>query len=72
MNILEYQKKLEKSGIKTKLVLIKNVIHSFFSLPGEMCLIIKWNRIICLHLLGIYEQACGQTIEAVKEFMDSL
>jgi acetyl esterase len=30
----EYQKKLEKSGIKTNLVLIKNAIHSFFSLPG--------------------------------------
>jgi hypothetical protein len=36
MNILEYQKKLEKDGIKTKLVLVKNVIHSFFSLPGEI------------------------------------
>ncbi|CAF3664314.1 unnamed protein product [Rotaria sordida] len=50
----EYQKKLEKAGIKTKLVLIKDVIHSFFSLPG------------------IYEKTCGQAIEAVKEFMDSL
>lgn len=29
-----YQKKLEDAGIKTKLVLIKGVIHSFFSLPG--------------------------------------
>jgi len=34
--ILEYQKKLEQYGIKTKLVLIKNVIHSFFSLPGNI------------------------------------
>ncbi|CAF3859819.1 unnamed protein product, partial [Rotaria sp. Silwood1] len=50
----EYQKKLEKFGIKTKLVLMKNVIHSFFSLPG------------------IYEKTCAQTIEAIKEFMDSL
>jgi hypothetical protein len=33
---LEYQKKLEKSGIKTNLVLIKNAIHTFFSLPGEI------------------------------------
>ncbi|UJR31672.1 hypothetical protein I4U23_019153 [Adineta vaga] len=49
-----YQKKLEQAGIKTKLVLVKNVIHSFFSLPG------------------IYEQACGQTVQAVKDFMDSL
>ncbi|CAF3725595.1 unnamed protein product [Adineta steineri] len=50
----EYQKKLEKAGVKTKLVLIKDVIHAYFSLPG------------------IYEKACGQTIEAVTEFMNSL
>jgi acetyl esterase len=34
--ILEYQKKLEAAGVKTKLVLINNVIHSFFSLPGKI------------------------------------
>jgi hypothetical protein len=34
--ILEYQKKLEQAGIKTNLVLVKNVIHSFFSLPGKI------------------------------------
>jgi hypothetical protein len=34
--ILDYQKKLEKAGIKTKLVLMKNVIHSFFSAPGKI------------------------------------
>jgi len=50
----EYQKKLEKAGTKTKLVLVKNAIHSFFSAPG------------------IYEKACGQVVEAVKEFMDGL
>jgi hypothetical protein len=36
MYILGYQEKLEKAGIKTNLVLIKNVIHSFFSFPGEI------------------------------------
>ncbi|CAF1273936.1 unnamed protein product, partial [Didymodactylos carnosus] len=30
----KYQKLLDKAGIKTKLVLIKGVIHSFFHLPG--------------------------------------
>ncbi|CAF1254840.1 unnamed protein product, partial [Didymodactylos carnosus] len=30
----DYQKQLEAAGIKTKLVLLKGVIHSFFSLPG--------------------------------------
>jgi len=50
----DYQKKLEKAGIKTKLLLIKNVIHSFFSVPG------------------IFEKACGEATEAVKEFMNSL
>ena len=32
--ILEYQKKLEAAGVRTKLVLIKSVVHSFFALPG--------------------------------------
>ncbi|CAF0975864.1 unnamed protein product [Rotaria sordida] len=31
---LEYQKLLEKAGVQTKLVLIKGVIHGFFSFPG--------------------------------------
>ncbi|CAF4001749.1 unnamed protein product [Rotaria sordida] len=31
---LEYQKLLEKAGVQTKLVLMKNVIHLFFTLPG--------------------------------------
>ncbi|CAF1186382.1 unnamed protein product [Didymodactylos carnosus] len=31
----EYQKVLEKNGIKTKLLLIKGAIHSFFSLPDK-------------------------------------
>lgn len=34
-SLLEYQKKLEQAGVKTKLVLVKEVIHSFFSLPGK-------------------------------------
>ncbi|CAF1140665.1 unnamed protein product [Rotaria magnacalcarata] len=50
----EYQKKLEQAGVKTKLVLVNNIIHSFFSLPG------------------IYEKACGQAVDAVTEFMNSL
>ncbi|CAF1204005.1 unnamed protein product [Adineta ricciae] len=29
-----YQKKLEQAGVKTQFVLVKGVIHSFFSLPG--------------------------------------
>jgi acetyl esterase len=33
---LDYQKKLEEAGVKTNLVLVKNVIHSFFSLPGKI------------------------------------
>jgi len=51
MNI---KKKLDQVGVKTKLVLVKGVIHAFFALPG------------------IYEKACGQAVEAVKEFMDEL
>ena len=71
MYIIDYQKKLEKAGITTKFLLIKNVIHSFFSLPGKIFVVeVEWKEI--LFLLGIYEKACGQTIEAVKEFMDSL
>ncbi|CAF1302613.1 unnamed protein product [Rotaria sordida] len=31
---LEYQKLLEKAGVQTKLVLMKDVIHVFFTLPG--------------------------------------
>jgi hypothetical protein len=34
--ILEYQQKLETAGVKTKLVLIKGVIHTFFSSPGKI------------------------------------
>ncbi|CAF4522173.1 unnamed protein product [Rotaria sp. Silwood1] len=30
----EYQKLLEKAGVQTKLVLMKGVVHAFFSLPG--------------------------------------
>jgi len=33
---LEYQKKLDQAGVKTKLVLVKNVIHAFFALPGKI------------------------------------
>ncbi len=36
LNILDYQEKLEKAGVKTKLVLIKSVIHTYFSFPGEI------------------------------------
>jgi hypothetical protein len=32
---LDYQEILEKEGVKTKLVLIKGVIHPFFSNPGK-------------------------------------
>ena len=35
-DILDYQKKLEEAGVKTKLVCVKNVIHAFFSLPGKI------------------------------------
>lgn len=38
-SLLEYQKKLEQAGVKTKLVLVKEVIHSFFSLPGKYWII---------------------------------
>ncbi|CAF4649716.1 unnamed protein product [Rotaria sp. Silwood2] len=31
---LEYQKLLEKAGVQTKLVLVKDAVHIFFSLPG--------------------------------------
>ncbi|CAF0722664.1 unnamed protein product [Adineta steineri] len=31
---LEYQKLLEKAGVQTKLLLVKGVIHGYFSLPG--------------------------------------
>ncbi|UJR24522.1 hypothetical protein I4U23_005897 [Adineta vaga] len=31
---LEYQKLLEKDGVTTKLLLLKGIVHGFFSLPG--------------------------------------
>ena len=34
-SLVEYQKMLEKAGVKTKLVLIEGVVHGFFALPGE-------------------------------------
>ena len=33
--ILEYQKLLDKAGVKTKLVRIEGVVHAFFALPGK-------------------------------------
>lgn len=30
----EYQKALDKAGNKTKLIVIKGVVHGFFSAPG--------------------------------------
>ena len=35
-DILDYQKKLENAGIKTKLVLLKSLLHVYFSYPGEI------------------------------------
>ena len=39
--ILDYQKKLEKAGIKTNLVVIKGALHSFFGLPGKIFYILQ-------------------------------
>ncbi len=36
LDILDYQKKLESAGIKTKLVSLKGVLHVYFSYPGEI------------------------------------
>ena len=34
-SILEYQKLLDKAGVKTKLVHIEGVVHGFLALPGK-------------------------------------
>lgn len=69
--ILEYQKKLEQAGVQAKLVLVKDVIHSFFSNPGNCSMITR--KSIELNLFsGIYKKANEQVVQAVKEFLDGL
>jgi hypothetical protein len=53
------------------LVLIKGVIHSFFGYPGKTFDDLTSVTQV-LYLLGIYVKACGEVVEAVKEFMESL
>jgi hypothetical protein len=73
---VEYQKLLEKDGVQTKLVLIKAVIHGYFGTPGKKlkrCFSFLLNFImnICFSL-GIFPEACKQTVEAIRDFIDSI
>jgi hypothetical protein len=64
---------LEKSGVRTKLVLIKGVIHGFFPRPGKI------NKDLSLHIhisgylnLGTFPQACTEAMNAIQDFMKSI
>ena len=56
-SLVEYQKKLEQAGVKTKLVLVKEVVHSFFSLPGK-CLMFESHRTIRVIFRHLWKSIC--------------
>ncbi len=71
--VLEYQKLLEKAGVQTKLLLVKGVIHGYFSLPGKTIKNIFYEIIsFFLSQLGIFPQACAESVNAVRDFMASI
>jgi hypothetical protein len=54
-------------------LLIKGAIHGFFSLPGKTIKNIFYGIIsFLLSQLGIFPQACAESVNAVRDFMASI
>ena len=71
--IKEYQKLLEKAGVKTELLLVKGVLHGFLSLPGNTTNnFIKEMLVFNPLILGVFPQATAESIDAVRDFMASI
>ena len=68
-----YKEILDKAGVKNKLVLLKGVLHGFFSLPGKNSIRKKNSFINDIFIdIGIYPKACAQAADAIQEFMASI